>query len=99
MVRPGLKRLKEAQRTKVQLNLAGTSKNLGRSVMFRYKENRRGVVYSEDGNSQGYTTPSKTFEPTYTQGEKQADRCCENNKKKVWGKRSNGKLIGVTYPT
>ena len=97
MVRPGLKRLQEAQRVKVQLNLAGTSVNLNQSVVYRRNTgiiNQRGVLFNEAGTSQGSTTLNKDFVPTYTEEQKIKDRCCENNKKKVWTRDVDGNIIG-----
>ena len=101
MVRPGLRRLQEAQRVKVQLNLAGTSTNQNQSVIYRRHTgiiNQRGVLFSETGMTQGSTKIEKKVTPTFTATEKFEERCCENNKNKVWGKDSSGKIIGATYP-
>ena len=97
MGRPGLKRLVQAQRAKVQLNLAGTSNSVSHTVASKRAIDKMGVQTSEDGSTQGSTRILKKFNPSYTPLQKNADRCCDKNKNKVWGRRPNGKLIGATY--
>ena len=60
MVRPGLKRLQQAQRVKVQPNKTGTSFMLGQSVYLRGAQHnniaggkllKKGVTYDSNGNT------------------------------------------------
>ena len=60
MVRPGLKRLQQAQRVKVQPNKTGTSFMLGQNIYLRGKSHnnvsqgllsKKGVVYNSNGNT------------------------------------------------
>ena len=79
MVRPGLKRLVEAQRVKVQPNKTGTSKMLGMSF-----NKMSGIVYNEEAdNRYNNVEQSKTFNNQYTAQQKADDlaRMCACNKK------------------
>lgn len=109
MVRPGLKRLQEAQRVKVQPNKTGTSFILGQAVYLRggkYKNIaggkllKKGVTYDSSGNTPYNNLPeSKTFTPTYTQNEKDKVVCCNKIKQKVFPVNKENRIIGVTYPS
>ena len=116
MVRPGLKRLQEAQRVKVQPNKTGTSFMQGQSVYLKSgticnKDDTRncvqqgillknGVKFSSVANTPyNNLSNSKIFKPTYTETEKNEDRCCKNIKQKVFPLNDAGRIIGVTYPT
>ena len=79
MVRPGLKRLMEAQRVKVQPNKTGTSKMLG---MHFNKMN--GIVYTQVAdNRYNNVDQSNTFNNEYTAQQKQDDlaKMCACKKK------------------
>ena len=80
MVRPGLKRLQQAQRVKVQPNKTGTSVILGQ------KQFVRGTKANEENQK-------KTFTPEYTDSQKLHDQNCRCVKKKEWAKDSNGNII------
>ena len=109
MVRPGLKRLQQAQRVKVQPNKTGTSFMLGQSVYLRGAQHsniaggkllKKGVAYDSSGNTPYNNLPdSKTFTPTYTQNEKDKVVCCNQIKQKVFPVNSENRIIGVTYPS
>ena len=79
MVRPGLKRLMEAQRVKVQPNKTGTSKMLGMSF-----NKMNGILYNEYAdNRYNNVDQSKTFNNEYTAQQKAHDlaKMCACNKK------------------
>ena len=79
MVRPGLKRLIESQRVKVQPNKTGTSKMLGMPF-----NKMNGIVYSQQGATPYNTLQqSNTFNNEYTAAQKANDlaRMCACNKK------------------
>ena len=79
MVRPGLKRLMEAQRVKVQPNKTGTSKMLGMPF-----NKMSGIVYNQEGDNRYNTVPqSNTFANQYTAAQKADDlaKMCACNKK------------------
>ena len=79
MVRPGLKRLIEAQRVKVQPNKTGTSKMLGMSF-----NKMNGIVYNEVAdNRYNNVNQSNTFVNQYTAAQKADDlaRMCACKKK------------------
>tara|TARA_B100000963_G_scaffold311369_1_gene288325 strand:- start:923 stop:1165 length:243 start_codon:yes stop_codon:yes gene_type:complete len=79
MVRPGLKRLMEAQRVKVQPNKTGTSKMLGLPF-----NKMNGIVFNEKADDRyNNVDQSKTFENQYTPEQKADDlaRMCACNKK------------------
>ena len=79
MVRPGLKRLMEAQRVKVQPNKTGTSKMLGMSF-----NKMSGIVYNEKAdNRYNNVDQEKYVENEYTAQQKADDlaRMCACNKK------------------
>ncbi len=79
MVRPGLKRLMEAQRVKVQPNKTGTSKMLGMPF-----NKMNGIVYNQEAdNRYNNVEESKTFNNQYTAKQKADDlaRMCACNKK------------------
>lgn len=79
MVRPGLKRLVEAQRVKVQPNKTGTSKMLGMPF-----NKMNGIVYNEKAdNKYNNVDQSKTFNNQYTAQQKADDlaRMCACKKK------------------
>ena len=80
MVRPGLRRLQEAQRVKVQPNKAGTSVNQNKSVVSTGFIKARGALFSELGTIAGSTASTKSFTPSYTATQKLEDRCCKNKK-------------------
>jgi len=109
MVRPGLKRLQEAQRVKVQPNKTGTSFMLGQSVYLRgvsHNNVSRGIL-AKNGvkfNSSGNTPYNKlenskswTPNPTDISNNKADTICCNNIKQKVWAKDASGNIIGATY--
>ena len=65
MVRPGLKRLQEAQRDKVQPNKTGTSVMLGRAGLLNRSAN---VVFSSAASTPYNNLAfSKDFEPEYSE--------------------------------
>tara|TARA_B100000925_G_scaffold60577_1_gene40652 strand:+ start:407 stop:649 length:243 start_codon:yes stop_codon:yes gene_type:complete len=79
MVRPGLKRLLESQRVKVQPNKTGTSKMLGLPF-----NKMNGIVFNEKAdNRYNNVDQSKTFVNQYTSQQKADDlaRMCACNKK------------------
>ena len=79
MVRPGLKRLMEAQRVKVQPNKTGTSKMLGMSF-----NKMNGILYNEYAdNRYNNVVQSKKFNNEYTAQQKADDlaKMCACNKK------------------
>tara|TARA_B100000963_G_scaffold38880_1_gene28942 strand:- start:1937 stop:2179 length:243 start_codon:yes stop_codon:yes gene_type:complete len=79
MVRPGLKRLIESQRVKVQPNKTGTSKMLGMPF-----NKMNGIVYSQlGGTPYNSINQSNTFTNEYTAAQKENDlaRMCACNKK------------------
>lgn len=79
MVRPGLKRLMEAQRVKVQPNKTGTSKMLGMSF-----NKMSGIVYNEKAdNRYNNVDQEKYVENEYTAQQKADDlaRMCACKKK------------------
>ena len=79
MVRPGLKRLMEAQRVKVQPNKTGTSKMLGMSF-----NKMNGILYNEQAdNRYNNVDQSKKFNNEYTAQQKADDlaKMCACNKK------------------
>ena len=79
MVRPGLKRLVEAQRVKVQPNKTGTSKMLGMPF-----NKMNGIVYSQQAdNRYNNVDDSNTFNNEYTAQQKADDlaKMCACNKK------------------
>lgn len=79
MVRPGLKRLIEAQRVKVQPNKTGTSKMLGMSF-----NKMSGIVYNEKAdNRYNNVDQEKYVENEYTAQQKADDlaRMCACKKK------------------
>ena len=79
MVRPGLKRLIEAQRVKVQPNKTGTSKMLGMPF-----NKMSGIVYNEKAdNRYNNVDQEKYVENEYTAQQKADDlaRMCACNKK------------------
>lgn len=89
MVRPGMKRLQEAQRVKVQPNKTGTSVMLGGSI---YHNNRgRRVVFSESpGTPYNDLGNSREFDNV-------KDTTLDNERKcacaTVYAKDSTGKII------
>jgi len=79
MVRPGMKRLMESQRVKVQPNKTGTSKMLGMSF-----NKMNGIVYNQKAdNRYNNVDQSREFNNQYTEQEKKDDlaRMCVCNKK------------------
>ena len=79
MVRPGMKRLVEAQRVKVQPNKTGTSKMLGMPF-----NKMNGILYSEVADDRYNTVnDSAQFTNAYTPQQKADDlaRMCACNKK------------------
>ena len=79
MVRPGLKRLVEAQRVKVQPNKTGTSKMLGMPF-----NKMNGIVYNElADNRYNNVDQSNTFVNQYTAAQKAEDlaKMCACKKK------------------
>ena len=79
MVRPGLKRLLEAQRVKVQPNKTGTSKMLGMPF-----NKMNGIVYNQQAdNRYNNVDDSNIFNNEYTAKQKADDlakMCACNNK-------------------
>ena len=79
MVRPGMKRLTQSQRVKVQPNKTGTSKMLGMSF-----NKMNGIVYNQKAdNRYNNIDQSREFNNQYTEQEKIDDlaRMCACNKK------------------
>ena len=79
MVRPGLKRLMEAQRVKVQPNKTGTSKMLGMPF-----NKMNGIVFNEKAdNRYNNVDQSNTFVNQYTAAQKAEDlaKMCACKKK------------------
>ena len=79
MVRPGMKRLVEAQRVKVQPNKTGTSKMLGMPF-----NKMNGILYSQVADDRYNTVnDSAQFTNAYTPQQKADDlaRMCACNKK------------------
>ena len=79
MVRPGMKRLMESQRVKVQPNKTGTSKILGMSF-----NKMNGIVYNQKAdNRYNNVDQSREWNNQYTEQEKKDDlaRMCVCNKK------------------
>jgi hypothetical protein len=79
MVRPGMKRLIESQRVKVQPNKTGTSKMLGMSF-----NKMNGIVYNQKAdNRYNNVDQSREFNNQYTEQQKKDDlaRMCACNKK------------------
>ena len=79
MVRPGMKRLIESQRVKVQPNKTGTSKMLGMSF-----NKMNGIVYNQKAdNRYNNIDQSGEFNNQYTEQQKKDDlaRMCACNKK------------------
>ena len=79
MVRPGLKRLVEAQRVKVQPNKTGTSKMLGMPF-----NKMNGIVYNQQAdNRYNNVDDSNIFNNEYTAKQKADDlaKMCACNKK------------------
>ena len=79
MVRPGLKRLMESQRVKVQPNKTGTSKMLGMPF-----NKMNGILYSQVADDRYNTlNNSAQFTNAYTAQQKADDlaRMCACNKK------------------
>ncbi len=79
MVRPGMKRLIESQRVKVQPNKTGTSKMLGMSF-----NKMNGIVYNQKAdNRYNNVDQSREFNNQYTEQQKKDDlaRMCVCNKK------------------
>ena len=79
MVRPGMKRLVEAQRVKVQPNKTGTSKMLGMPF-----NKMNGILYSQKADNRYNTKDNSiTFTNEYTEQQKKDDlaRMCVCNKK------------------
>lgn len=92
MVRPGLKRLQEAQRVKVQPNKTGTSVMLGRSAFL--KNRKRTVVFNESaGTPYNELADSKDFTNEYTASQKISDISCNCIGKTVYAKDSDGNII------
>ena len=79
MVRPGMKRLIESQRVKVQPNKTGTSKMLGMSF-----NKMNGIVYNQKAdNRYNNIDQSREFNNQYKEQQKKDDlaRMCACNKK------------------
>lgn len=79
MVRPGMKRLMESQRVKVQPNKTGTSKMIGMSF-----NKMNGIVYNQKAdNRYNNIDQSREFNNQYTEQQKKDDlaRMCACNKK------------------
>jgi hypothetical protein len=79
MVRPGMKRLIESQRVKVQPNKTGTSKMLGMSF-----NKMNGIVYNQKADDRyNNIDQSREFNNQYTEQQKKDDlaRMCACNKK------------------
>lgn len=79
MVRPGMKRLIESQRVKVQPNKTGTSKMLGMSF-----NKMNGIVYNQKAdNRYNNIDQSREFNNQYTEQQKKDDlaRMCACKKK------------------
>ena len=79
MVRPGLKRLMESQRVKVQPNKTGTSKMLGMPF-----NKMNGIVYNQEAdNRYNNVDQSNTFVNQYTAAQKADDlaKMCACKKK------------------
>ena len=112
MVRPGNKRLMEANYVKVQPNKTGTSFMQGQSVNYRKGTsclvdgtcNQDGILLKKGVHfNSAADTPynnlanSNSFTPEYTEAQKKADRECECAKRKVWPTDSNGNIIPKSW--
>ena len=92
MVRPGLKRLQEAQRVKVQPNKTGTSAMLGRAGLFN--RSAKNVVFSSIASTPYNNLAfSKDFEPEYTANDRKNDNMCECVKKTEYARDANSNII------
>jgi hypothetical protein len=92
MVRPGLKRLQESQRVKIQPNKTGISRMLGQFSNSITKN--RVVVFNQLGNTiNKQPANSKDFTNTFTVEEKDYDNTCGCISKTVYAKDSQGNII------
>ena len=92
MVRPGLKRLQEAQRVKVQPNKTGTSTMLGRAV-FLNRSGRNVVFNSAPDTPYSNIAFTKDVEHEYTAEQKMKDNLCKCIKKTVYKRDGDGNII------
>ena len=86
MVRPGMKRLREAQNVKVQPNKTGTSLMQGQSVVIT-KEiiDKKGVIFNSAADTPyNNLANSNSFEPSYTDAEQRLDQDRKCVMKKSW---------------
>ena len=89
MVRPGMKRLLDAQRVKVQPNKTGTSVMLGGSVY--HNRRAQNVVFNESsGTPYNTLANSKEFTNEYSNI---ADISCNCVRATVYAKDDNGRII------
>ena len=101
MVRPGLKRLREAQNVKVQPNKTGTSFMQGQKVFLKNQYiDKRGVVFNSNGNTPYNDLPNNKVwapNPMDISGALQKDGCCKNIRKKVWPTDVSGNIIPKSW--
>jgi len=86
MVRPGMKRLREAQNVKVQPNKTGTSLMQGQSVVITKEMiDKKGVIFNSAANTPyNDFANSNRFQPSYTSAQQVADQQCKCTMKKSW---------------
>jgi|TARA_B110000971_G_C20024706_1_gene508175 hypothetical protein len=99
MVRPGMKRLRQAHSVKVQPNKTGTSFIQGHSVVVtKGMVEKKGVVFNSTANTPyNDLANSNKFEPSYTKAEKDQDRNCKCAMKKSWPTNSDGNIIAKSW--
>jgi len=86
MVRPGMKRLREAQNVKVQPNKTGTSLMQGQSVVITKEMiDKKGVIFNSAADTPyNNLANSNSFEPSYTDTEQRLDQNRKCVMKKSW---------------
>jgi hypothetical protein len=99
MVRPGMKRLRQAHSVKVQPNKTGTSFMQGQSVT---KENieKKGVVFNSGANTPyNDLSNNKTWEPNPADiaKAKKDERCCNKIKQKEFRRDGSGNVIPKSW--
>jgi len=101
MVRPGMKRLREAQNVKVQPNKTGTSFMQGQKVFLKNQYiDKRGVVFNSNANTPyNDLSNNKVWNPNPNDIEaaKAKDRCCNNIKQKSWPTDVSGNIIPKSW--
>jgi hypothetical protein len=86
MVRPGMKRLREAQNVKVQPNKTGTSLMQGQSVVITKEMiDKKGVIFNSAADTPyNNLANSNSFEASYTDAEQILDQDRKCVMKKSW---------------